>query len=215
MASITQGAFVARLIDSVSEDEVRAYQTLRYRCFVLDKRWVSADPAHPGREIDRYDPFCHHLGVFKGQQLVAYLRALPWQADPGLMLEHEFQDLIGEDAPKDLRRVGTVELSRLVVAPLPGSKRTETAELAELLFKLVYSLGHRLGWTGYCIVLEEAWLRVLNRRFALPFAPLGAPQTYADGTRTLAAYARCDTLEQAMQGTSPERYQWYRQNMVE
>jgi len=140
---------------------------------------------------------------------VAYLRALPWQANPGFMLEHEFRDLISEDAACSLRREGTVELSRLIVAPPAGAGRSESAALAELLFKLVYCLGKRLGWTAYYIVLEEAWLRVLNRRFHLPFVPLGLPHTYPDGTKTLAASAQCDDLEQAMLQTSPNRYQWY------
>lgn len=209
---LAEGEFVARLMDCGDEDEVRAYQELRYEHYVLRKGWVNDDPAHPGRETDRYDPYCHHLGVFQGPQLVAYLRVLPWQADPGFMLEHEFRNLISEDAAMELGQQGTIEAPRLVVAPLPSSGRSETVVLAELLFKLVYYLGKLLGWTAYYIVLEEAWLRVLQRRFAVPFAPLGVPQTYPDGARTLAAYARCDTLEQSILAASPEKYHWYRED---
>ncbi|MBV9470681.1 MAG: GNAT family N-acetyltransferase, partial [Abitibacteriaceae bacterium] len=48
---------------------------MRYECFVVRKGWVTANPSHGGREFDRYDPYCHHLGVFQGSQLIAYLRA--------------------------------------------------------------------------------------------------------------------------------------------
>ena len=210
---LLQGDYVARLIEEADEDEVRTYQMLRYECFVQRKGWVKDDPANPGLEIDHYDPHCYHLGVFqetpRGAQLVAYLRALPWQEQSGLMLQYEFHDLVSEEAAGGLAQEGNVEISRLVVAQPPGSGRAESAVLAELLFKLVYGLGKCLGWTTYYIVLEEAWLRVLNRRFAIPFAPLGAPQTYADGTRTLAAYAACETMEESMQRSAPAKYNWY------
>jgi N-acyl-L-homoserine lactone synthetase len=210
--SFTQGGFIARLIDCTNDEEIRAYQSLRYEHFVLRKGWVGADPSRPGRETDRYDSHCHHLGVFEGQHLVAYLRVLPWQDDSGFMLEHEFRDLVPVDAVNGLRREGTVEISRLIVVPPPGTGRSQTAAIAELLFKLVYGLGKRLGWAAYCIVVEEAWLRILNRRFEIPFAPLGEIHTYADGTRTLAAQARCDAAEQSMLETSPDKYGWYRQD---
>lgn len=210
---LPSGVYCARLIDSADEDAVRAYQSLRYECFVERKGWVKDDPSNPGLEIDHYDPHCYHLGVFQetlgGLQLVAYLRALPWQEHPGLMLQHEFDDLVSPAAVGRLAQTGNVEISRLVVAPLPGSDRSSSLAIAELLFKLVYGLGKRLGWRAYYIVLEEAWLRILNRRFAIPFAPLGTPQTYADGTRTLAAYASCEAMEQSMQGSAPAKYSWY------
>ena len=143
---------------------------------------------------------------------MAYLRALPWQAEPGLMLQHEFRDLVCQKQTSLLGQPGNVEISRLVVAPPPGSERSESAAIAELLFKLVYRLGNRLGWRAYYIVLEEAWLRVLNRRFAIPFTPLGKPQTYADGTRTIAACAHCDDMERSMLSAAPDKYDWYRQH---
>lgn len=208
-----QGSFVAHLIDGAKENEVRAYQQLRYECFVQRKSWVKEDPANPGLEIDHYDAHCYHLGVFQqtseGKQLVAYLRALPWQEQPGLMLQHEFVDLVSPEAVGRLGQIGNVEISRLVVEPLPGSDRSDSLAIAELLFKLVYSLGKHLGWTNYFIVLEEAWLRVLNRRFHIPFAPLGEVHTYADGTRTLAAHASCTEMERAMLANAPDKYQWY------
>lgn len=208
---ISAGCYAARLIDSSDFSDITSCQKLRYECFVLRKGWVSGDPSRPGCETDRYDPFCHHLGVFQGSHLVAYLRALPWRAEPGFMLEHEFRDLVSDAAEADLAQAGNVELSRLVVALPPGSERGEMIAVAELLFKLVYHLGRRLGWQAYYIVLEEAWLRVLNRRFELPFVPLGEPHVFPDGTRTLAAHARCATLEQAMRQVSPEKYRWYLQ----
>lgn len=209
-----QDGYVARLIDASSDDEVWAYQQLRYECFVLRKGWVETNPSQPGRETDGYDPYCYHLGVFQGPLLVAYLRVLPWQADPGFMLEHEFGDLSPEAVKLDLAQAGNVELSRLVVALPPGSGRGETLAMAELLFKLVYHLGRRLGWQAYYIVLEEAWLRILNRHFGLAFAPLGEPHVYPDGTRTVAACAGCGTLEQAVRQSSPDKYRWYQQQAV-
>lgn len=209
--SLSQGEFQARLINFEDNDEVRGYQTLRYEWFVIRKAWVKEDPNHPGCEIDHYDPYCLHLGVFKDMQLVGYLRVLPWQEHLGLMLQHEFQDLISPEAAPQLAQESNVEISRLVVAPLQGSSRAESAHIAELLFKLLYCLGKRLQWKTYYIVLEEAWLRVLNRRFGIPFAPLGEPYTYPDGTHTLAASASCQAMEEAMLARAPDKYQWYRE----
>lgn len=208
--SIRCGLNCARLIGGA--DEVCGYQRLRYESFVLHKGWVKADPAQPGLETDHYDPYCYHLGVFQGPHLVAYLRALPWEADPGFMLEHEFRDLLTAEAALDLAHAGNVELSRLVVAPPAGSGPRESLVVAELLFKLLYQLGKRQDWEAYYIVLEEAWLRILNRRFELPFAPLGVPHIYPNGTKTLAAHARCDALEESIKQTSPVKYRWYQQS---
>jgi N-acyl-L-homoserine lactone synthetase len=209
---LTQGNLIVRLLNDADSEEVRGYQTLRHEWFVLRKGWVKPDPAHPGCETDGYDPYCCHLGVFDGSHLVAYMRALPWQEHPGLMLQHEFQDLVSPEASKGLAQRGNVEISRLIVAP-KGSSRNESAQIAEILFKLLYCLGKRLEWKTYYIVLEEAWLRVLNRRFGIPFAALGEPHTYPDGTRTLAASASCQAMEEAMLARAPDKYQWYRESL--
>ncbi|MBV9468394.1 MAG: GNAT family N-acetyltransferase, partial [Abitibacteriaceae bacterium] len=116
---ICSGHYSAHVINGTDEKEVRRYQALRYESFVVRKGWVTADPNHPGCEMDRYDPYCHHLGVFLGSHLSAYLRALPWQPHLGFMLEHEFRDLLPETAASGLSQEGVVEISRLVIAPLP------------------------------------------------------------------------------------------------
>jgi N-acyl-L-homoserine lactone synthetase len=210
---LREGEFAARLIDAADEDDVRSYQVMRYEWFVLRKGWVHDTPALFGREIDHYDPFCYHLGVFQEDRLVAYIRALPWQDHTGFMLNHEFSGLVPADAAIGFTQVGAVEFSRLIVDPPPDCGRRARIQIAELLFKFVYCLGKRIGWETYYIVLEEAWLRILNRQFNLPFAPLGVPHIYPDGTKTLAAFACCGTLEMAMLATLPDKYHWYRQEI--
>jgi N-acyl-L-homoserine lactone synthetase len=211
--------YIARLLDPFNAEEAQAYERLRYEWFVRRRGWVAGDPQRPGLESDGYDAHCFHCGVFEAEQLVGYVRALPGQAPTGLMLQHEFRALLGDGmqgkGEKQVAHEGAVELSRLVIAPHSGGGTAATIAVGELLFKLVYQLGKRQGWQEFYIVLEEAWLRLLNRRFHLPFAPLGVPHVFPDGTRTLVACARCADMEAAVLAVSPNKYRWYRSGLDE
>jgi len=208
----TAGYYTSRVLNSASLPEAEAFQHLRFDYFVQQRGWVAEDPAHPGRESDCYDPSSQHLAVFKDERLVAYMRALPWRAECGFMLEHEFCSLVPTEAERHLvRHVNAVELTRLVVASHPVLSLREVPLVSELLFKLFYQSAQRQGWEHLYIVVEQGWLPVFRRRFGFSFKPLGPPHTFPDGTRTVAAQAHLMDLEAALAQNCPEKLHWYRE----
>lgn len=206
----SQGCYTARSIDGARAHEVEAFERLRFDYFVRQRAWVDEDAHCPERERDCYDASSHHLGVFKGERLVAYLRALPWQPGCGFMLEREFRALLPAGASGQLAYPCAVELTRLVVAPRHELPLREVSLVSELLFRLFYQLARHQGWQHLYIVVEEAWLPLFARRFDFRFEPLGCPHTFPDGTRTVAALARLDDLEAGLAANCPDKLEWYR-----
>jgi N-acyl-L-homoserine lactone synthetase len=200
----------ARQINLSEPNEVTAFQELRYDYFVRQRGWVTPDPDLPLREADAYDAFAHHLAVFKGDLVVAYVRVLPGNSPCGFMLEREFHSLLPATGPTIEMSKHSIELSRLVVAPPPILPISEMRAVTELLFKLLYWMSLHLDWQDYYIVVEQDWISVFNRRFHLPFQPLGQPFIFPDGTRTVAAHARVADLESALACSAPHKLAWYR-----
>lgn len=211
-AEFAEGRYAARVLDRGCPHEVEASERLRFGYFVRQRKWVAEDPLCPGRERDGYDAFCHHMGVFRGPQLVAYLRALPWQAGRGFMLEREFRALLPAEAQRGLAQQGAVELTRLAVAPRGELARREVPFVSELLFRLFYREARRWDWKSLYVVVEDAWLPLFERRFKFRLEPLGRPHTFPDGTRTVAAQARLADLEAALAERRPQKLGWYQES---
>jgi N-acyl-L-homoserine lactone synthetase len=209
--AVGENGFCARLIEAADHVSVEAFERLRYGYFVQQRGWVAEDAYCPGRESDGYDASSHHLAAFKDERLVAYLRVLPWRLEPGFMLEREFRCLLPPEIEPQLRRQNAVELTRLVIAPRSDLELREVPEASELLFKLFYRLALRCGWEHLYIVVEQGWLPLFSRRFGLRFEPLGCPQTFPDGTRTVAAQARVTDLEAGLAQSRPNKLDWYRE----
>lgn len=194
-----------------------AFQRLRHDYFVRERSWIPSDPTTLGIESDRYDPYCRHLAAFDATSthsgeasIAAYLRVLPWREEVGFMLSHDFSCLLSEIDRAQLGSQGSVELSRLVVAPhIKEQGALATRQVIELLLKLLYRLSVQENWSTYYIVVEEAWLTAFTRRFHLPFTRLGQAYTFPDGTRTCAAVAYREEMEHAMQLYDSAKYRWY------
>gem|GEM_PF-1399522 len=224
--AIAEGDYLARLIAPTNCGEVEAYQQLRYDCFVRQRGWVAPDPLKPGREADGYDAHAWHLAVFDSDAgsyaaaapIAAYLRAVPWTAPCGFMLDREFSRLASAGEMSLLPRDKAVELSRLVVAPAacaPPESRSgpDSPHVIEILLKLLYRLSLEAGIERYYVVVEAPWLRAFTRRFRLPFQTIGRPCTFPDGTATVAAYTTRTDLERSVAAHDPERYRWYREGL--
>jgi N-acyl-L-homoserine lactone synthetase len=211
--ALSESRFDARTVNLADLNEASAFQRLRYDYFVGQKRWVCPDPQSPQREIDRYDPFAHHLAVFDGERMVAYLRALPWQQECGFMLDNEFRCLLPDEEEHLVIRQGAAELSRLVIAPEygNGSVYREGPHVIEVLLKLLYHVSLDQRMEHFYVVVEESWLRPFARRFNMRFAPLGETHTFADGTRTMAAHSSLAQLEAAVRQESVEKLRWYQE----
>ena len=207
--TFVEGPYTARLL-APSDAALALCWQLRYRYFVQERGWVLPDACSLGEECDRYDESAWHLAVLEDEQIVAYLRVLPWRADVGFMLEDDFQTLIPASTCRALPRQGAVELSRLVCCPQSAvSKEPSAPHALELLLKLLYHLALREGIEQFHIVVEAAWLKPFARRFGLPFTPLGEVQVLAGGTRTVAATATLGELQTAMLRRWPDKHAWY------
>ena len=209
LKTVVEDPYIARLLAPDDAALLLCWQ-LRYRYFVRERGWVLPTELYPDEERDRYDQHAWHLAVWEDDQVVAYLRVLPWRADVGFMLEDDFQTLMPASTCKALPRQNAVELSRLVCCPQSAvSKESGAPHALELLLKLLYHLALREGIEQFHIVVEAAWLKPFARRFGLPFTPLGEVQVLAGGTRTIAATATLGELQTAMLRRWPDKYAWY------
>ena len=203
---------LACVIGRNENDRIRAFQALRHGYFVRERKWVTENAERPGEEADRYDGHCLHLGVFREERLLAYLRMLPWIPEVGFMLDHEFKALLSEQDRISLPREGSAEVSRLVVSGENGffAGPQEKRQALELLFKLLYRLSLARGYRRLYVEVETGWLAAFRRTFRLPFEPIGRPCRFPDGTETAAACADLADLEDYLRQRAPERLEWYR-----
>lgn len=211
LLSINEGMYTAKELFLPKELE-KAFR-LRHAFFVDDKGWVSPTPLNSGIEKDRYDEYCHHLAVFQGDTIVAYLRILGRAYSPyGFMLEHDFSPLLSKKERRELAKEHAAEVSRLVVRQDPDfilnvfNKR----KVVELLFKLFYHVCLREEYRHLYIVVEEGWLAAFNRMFSFGFDPLGKLYVFSDGTRTRAALGDLVDFETRVAENNPAKYLWYK-----
>ena len=212
LPGLRESGLLACVIGEEEAGRVRAYRELRHGYFVRERKWVTEDPKRPGEEADRYDGHCHHLGVFREEWLLAYLRMLPWIPEVGFMLDREFKALLSEQDRHSLPQEGAAEVSRLVVSGEPGffAGPREKRLALELLFKLLYRLSLAQGYRRLYVEVETGWLAAFRRTFRFPFEPIGQPCRFPDGTETAAACADLADLEDSLRQRAPERLEWYR-----
>lgn len=207
--TLQTGKYCARLIPAQPNDALNACFRLRYRYFVQERGWVTAEMCQGEVERDRYDDYALHLAVFDGREVLAYVRVLPHRPELGFMLDSEFSPLLDEEERRALPRDRAAELSRLVCqGNLPRRNATESHPL-ELLLKLLYRVCVEYGFQQFYIVVEDAWLKPFARRFGLPFRILGQPQVFPDSTQTVAATATLAELQESMKQHSLQKYDWY------
>lgn len=61
------------------------------------------------------------------------------------------------------------------------------------------------------IVVEPPLLHIMQRKFGIPFRPIGKACVLSDGTCTQAAVATLEDMERSIAEKFPERYAWYQQ----
>lgn len=185
---------VARLIDP---DDLEETGRLRHAYFVERKRWVPARASAPGIELDEYEPHAIHMGVFNGQRLIGYMRALAGESLVGMMLDRDFRECLSADEFRRIERVGSVELSRRVVAE--DLSMAQAREVAGLLFQLFYAVVKERGFKHVYLVQEPLHSAMLRRFYGLPFHPVGAqPYRFPDGTVVNVDHATTEELEQEL-----------------
>lgn len=86
-----------------------------------------------------------------------------------------------------------------------------TPHVLEMLLKLLYHVSLRQEITTYYIVVEPPLLKVLQRKFGIPFKPIRKPHTFPDGTHTVAAFTTLTDIEDSIKRRWPHKYDWYQQ----
>lgn len=86
-----------------------------------------------------------------------------------------------------------------------------TPHVLEMLLKLLYHTSRQQGIECYYIVVEPCLLKILQRKFGVPFKPIGKGHTFPDGTKTVAAFTTLRDIETSIKERWPHKYHWYRQ----
>jgi N-acyl-L-homoserine lactone synthetase len=194
-------------------DDEKAYGALRHTFFVNELQWVEENPRNPGIELDRFDPFSTHLGVWCGDELVAYMRLLPSDTPVNWMLDTDFRVVMEDSTYVGLMRDNAVEISRLVVAKPKGGP-VESAEMAvaymRLLFKLFYHVCLAAKWDRYYVVVQPVWIRAVKKHFPwFGFEPITKAYKFPDGTSALVATTELTTLEHLSASLQPAEHAWF------
>jgi N-acyl-L-homoserine lactone synthetase len=130
---MSTGKYSARIIDRRWFEEIGK---LRYHFFCSKKGWVE-NSAESNVELDSYDDHAVHFGVFSGNELVGYMRALLASAPCGMMIDHDFRQCLTDEEFKLIRRENSLELSRRVTS-LNLTSKEQLAVVQHLFYEFYY-----------------------------------------------------------------------------
>jgi N-acyl-L-homoserine lactone synthetase len=194
------------------DDRVKAYR-LRHSVFAETLKWVPCSETE--LEMDEYDPFAIHFGVFdESGSLLAYLRLL--MADRVYMLEREFQTTLngGEGLRKE---PSSCELTRFCVDRSARSEPIKTPfgeyPLFMLLFKGVYQWCMDNGIGIIYGVTDRLVYRLITMR-GFPLRPLGTPVRMPDGVVALSFRLDWGEFRSLTSLTRPGTMEWFAQRSM-
>jgi acyl homoserine lactone synthase len=174
---LKEGNFMGKVLTHKEELD-KAYK-LRYKIFCKELKWLPLNKEE--KDIDKYDEYSIHFGVFSSEKLVAYSRiVLP---DRFFMLEEVFKDLLPENY--SLRKEkDTVEISRVAIdQPFRSSNNSEIIKL--LLFKLMYQWSIKNEIRYWYMTLQPDYLKSIQKLF--PCKQIGKVKFYQPGVASVAA----------------------------
>jgi N-acyl amino acid synthase of PEP-CTERM/exosortase system len=187
-------AFPGLVIDDLPE-LLAASHRLRYEVYCDERRFLPPEHYPDGLERDAFDAHSVHLGVLNSRgELIAGAR-LVQPRGTGLPLSRYCTLFPGEPSLLDpSRRI--VEISRVLVSrsytrragdgyyglPDPetgtcGSERRGSADVGLALYRTIYQVSKRHGFTHWVIAAETS-LRRLLKRHGLHFRPVGPESDY-------------------------------------
>lgn len=190
--------FMGRILKS---DEIEKAYKLRYKIFHEELKWLPLNTEKG--DIDKYDKYSIHFGVFNPEKLVTCSRIILPKGN--FMIEEVFKDLI----PKNytLRRgKDTVEISRLLIDQ-PFRYTNDSEIIKMLLFKTIYhwSLKNRIRF--WYMSIEVEYLKSIQKIF--PCKQIGEIKFYQPGTASTVALLDLREAETFVAKTNPELYNWF------
>ena len=186
--------FTGLVIDD-RPDLLEASYGLRYQVYCHERQFLPADDYPERVERDVYDRQSVHLGVVNTSgELVATARLVQSGATGLPLLNH--CELFPGETPLDDPARRVVEISRLSVSrkynrragdgfyglqgPTPrmdGGERRVGGEIVLAIYKAIYQVSKRRGFTHWVIAAERA-LRRLVGKYGFPFKAIGPETDY-------------------------------------
>lgn len=166
---------------------------LRYQVYCHERRFLSPTFFPDGREVDVFDQHSVHLGVFNAHDRMVATVRLVRRTDDGLPMYGHCSLLVHEPVLADVR-APLVEISRLAVSrqynrriadahyalegrgvTAAGERRHEGGEIVMTLYRALYQVSKRHGFTHWLVATERSLQRLVTR-YRFPFKQVG-PQT--------------------------------------
>lgn len=155
---------------------------LRHNFFVEQKGWVQNANCKTDIELDTYDPYAVHFGVFtEKNELIGYMRAILGSAACKMMICKDFKICLTEEEFKRIHIKNALELSRRVVSPKLSAK--EALEVVQYLFYefYVFCLKHKIEHVY--LVQEISSRKILRKFYGLEFNSVNEKEyIFPDGT---------------------------------
>lgn len=167
--------FHTRLLDSDPALLEQSYN-LRYQVYCLERRFLKAED-HPAQiEVDEFDRHSLHLGVVDEHGELAGTARLVQASIAGLPLFRHCQ-IFPEETELYRPRYRVVEVSRLSVSRQYRRRRDGNEALVISLYRGLYQVSKRLGFTHWLVATEPS-LQRLVARFGFPFRMIGPEIDY-------------------------------------
>ncbi len=161
----------------------------RYEVFCKELGWISSNAEE--KDVDIYDGYSVHLGIFFRGEIVGYCRIV--HPINSFMLEKDFKDLINNK--KIPRKKASVEISRLITKK--DLNPTTRFHSLMILYKYMY---HHFLETGirFCyIVVGKDLLNGLQKIF--PFRKIGKTVYYQPEVPTMVAVLNIREFEERLE----------------
>jgi N-acyl-L-homoserine lactone synthetase len=188
-----------------TEKELKACQSIRYKVYCEERKWLPADHYPDQLESDIYDEKSPTFIALDDDFNIVGLMRFIKGGDYGTLpfLDHPAIKTKGVD----VRTMG--ELSRyIIVAP------KNRGLVSHGIFRICHHYGKRYGITDYVILIEPS-LRRLIERFYWFYEPMCPPAMYY-GAFTYPAVCNSRQIEKTWYKKYPENYRFYmdRSNVI-
>jgi len=190
------------------EEFIKSFR-LRHLVFAETLRWVSESPGN--LEIDEYDRFAIPLAVFRGTEMLSYIRVV--LSRDYYMLEKDFRVLVRDG--RDIRKtVDTCETSRFCVHPEARADKIAGYNVFMFLFKGLYTWCRINNIRFIQTVVEDKVNRLICAK-GFPCDPIGDAVTFGDNTVALAVTVDWRAFEANNLVKRPKLVEWFQINSSE
>ena len=204
---VRHGALEGRILRT-PEEMIQAYQ-IRHRVIVEELHWLPERPENGSLEFDLYDTAATHFGVFEGDQIVGYIRAIPGNDLSDFLLGRDFSSLI-DGAHGEINdhihahQHRSIEISRLVVAP----DHRHSPEVPRLLYRLLTEWSWRRNYEHWYMVITQKIYQLFELQ-AFVLERLASGKVNEGGPKCIVARLYPKKIRENMREHLPDDHDWY------